>query len=115
MDISTEIYHLQELSRYEAEKPYTMRYMPEGTIPASNVVREKRTVAVEDMRGSEGRYSLEKNGFMISNLSSKMTYGDYDSHNSITNIYLQELEGVLSKLFPGSSIDFVSYLVGLLN
>lgn len=111
MDIVTEIYHLQELSLYEHEKPYTMRYLPDGPIPASNVSREKKEVAVKDMRGMENTYSLSKNGFTVKSFQSQMRYEDYDSHDAITNIYLKEIQEVLSGLFPEDDIDFVSYLV----
>ena len=44
MSIITEIYHLQELPRYVSEKPYTMRYVPEGGTAVSNVLREKHVL-----------------------------------------------------------------------
>lgn len=111
MSILTEVYHLQELSRYGVEKPYTMRYVPEGKIPVSNVAREKHVIEVNDMRGAENEYQIDKQGFMISGLVTKMEYEDYDSHEKITNTYLPELEGILQEQFPGSTVDFVSYLV----
>lgn len=111
MDISTEVYHLQDSPRYASEKPYTMRYQPEAPLASTNVVREKKVVSVTDMRGREDDYRLDKQGFMVSKLATKMTYDDYDSPDKITGVYLKELEGVLSDHFPGSDIDFVTYLV----
>lgn len=110
MDILTEVYHLQELPHYASEKPYTMRYVPEGPIAVSNVFREKHVVEVTDMRRGEGGYCLDKHGFMVLKLETKMMYEDYD-HDKITDVYLQELEGVLREHFPKSTIDFVTYLV----
>jgi len=111
MAISTEIYHLQPLPRYASEKPYTMRYVPEDEIPVSNVVREKHVISVKDMRPIIDTFTLDQNGFMVLNLPSKMAYEDYESHEEITNTYLPELESILSAQFPGSTVDFVSYLV----
>jgi hypothetical protein len=111
MGMSTEIYHLQELPRYASEKPYTMRYVPDNGVAVSNVEREKHSVEVIDMRGSESEYRLEKNGFTISKLVAKMSYEDYDDHEKITNVYMPELEAKLLEYFPGSTVDFVSYLV----
>jgi hypothetical protein len=113
MSISTEIYHLQELPLYASEKPYTMRYVPEGKIAASNIAREKHIVPVKDIRGNEDEYRLDNNGFTVSRLATKMMYEDYDSHKKITTLYLSELEDILCKHFPGSTVDFVSYLVAL--
>lgn len=111
MTISTEIYHLQELPRYVSEKPYTMRYIPETEMEITNVVREKRIVTVEDMRGLENDFSLDIQGFTVAKLPSKMAYEDYDSRDMITDVYLPEIEKVLCGMFPGSTVDFVSYLV----
>jgi hypothetical protein len=111
MDVLTEIYHLSDSELYASEKPYTMRYAPKGQMAPTNVVREKQEVTVRDLRGKEDEYNLHKDGFMVKKLQSKMAYEDYDDPTKITETYLQELEGVLNELFPGSYIDFVSYLV----
>jgi hypothetical protein len=112
MDISTDVYHLQELDRYASEKPYTMRYVPETGLAVSNVEREKHTVAIKDMRGLEANFTLDQNGFTVSELATeKMAYEDFDSHEAIVTKYLPALETVLLKHFPGSTVDFVSYLV----
>jgi len=90
-----------------------MRYEPEAPLPSTNVVREKKLVKISNMRNHEESYQLHKNGFKISKLATNMTYQDYDSHKMITDVYLNELEGVLCNLFPRSEVDFVTYLVGL--
>ena len=115
MSIATDIYHLQELPRYASEKPYTMRYVPESNVAVSNVEREKHLVSVKDMRSdiAKREYSLDKTGFTICDLETKMQYEDYDDREKITSIYLPELESKLQSYFPGSSVDFVSYLVSL--
>jgi hypothetical protein len=111
MSISTEIYHLQELSRYASEKPYTMRYVPEGGIAVSNVLREKHVVSVRDVRESKHRYSLDRNGFLISQLPASLDCGIFESQEAIEKTYFPELETILLAQFPGSTVDFVSYLV----
>ena len=111
MDVLTQIYHLRQDELYSSEKPYTMRYAPNGRMMPTNVVREKRTVKVRDLRGREDHFDLDRDGFVVKTLKSKMTYEDYDDSENITKTYLQELEGVLDELFPGSYVDFISYLV----
>lgn len=88
-----------------------MRYVPKPPLPASNVVREKQLVQVQDIRGSEAQYSLDKNGFMVTRLESKMVYEDFDDQTTISKVYLEEAHDLLSTLFPNSEIDLVSYLV----
>ena len=90
-----------------------MRYVPEDNIAVSNVIREKHLVAVRDMRGVEDEYQLDKNGFTISKLATAMAYEDYDNPMKVETVYLPELEEILSQHFPGSTIDFVSYLVAM--
>ncbi|SMQ50573.1 unnamed protein product [Zymoseptoria tritici ST99CH_1A5] len=112
MSITTEIYHLQEIPRYATEKPYTMRYVPEGGLAITNVAREKHTVAVQDIRDAKTNATLDRNGFMVSHLPvNAMSYDDYDSQEKIVNVYLPELEQILLQQFPGCTIDFVSYLI----
>ena len=111
MAISTEIYHLQKLPRYVSEKPYTMRYVPEGGTAVSNVLREKHTLVVKDIRDSKNEYTLDRNGFMISKLPLNLDYATFESQEAIEKTYFPELETLLLSLFPGSTIDFVSYLV----
>lgn len=111
MGILTGIYHLQELPRYATEKPYTMRYAPVDGTAASNVLREKHDVDVHDMREEKAGYRLDRNGFTVCTLDAGMAYEIFDSQEKITTVYFCELEKILSKQFPGSTIDFVSYLV----
>lgn len=111
MAISTEMYHLQELPRYASEKPYTMRYAPEGGVPVSNVLRERCKVEVHDMRECQEEHQVEGNGFTVCELSTQMQYELFNSHEKITTVYFRELESILSKQFPGSTAEFVSYLV----
>jgi hypothetical protein len=111
MSIITEIYHLQELPRYVSEKPYTMRYIPEGGTAVSNVLRERHMLTVKDIRSSKHEYTLDRNGFMVSQLPASLDYATFDSQEAIEQKYFPELETALLGLFPGSSVDFVSYLV----
>jgi hypothetical protein len=111
MSISTDIYHLQELSRYASEKPYTMRYVPEDGTAVSNVLREKHVLSVKDVRDFKHEYTLDRNGFMISQLPGSLDYGVFDSQEAIEKTYFPELETILLAQFPGSTVDFVSYLV----
>lgn len=111
MDVSTEIYHLEQLSLYQNVKPYTMRYVPDASLPSTNVRREKRKVQVKDMRGQESHFSLDKQGFMIRELRTSMQHEDYDNDQAIRDTYLEELRNVLIDLFPGCDVDFISYLV----
>lgn len=111
MNINTEIYHLQELPRYESEKPYTMRYVPEGGTAVSNVRREKHMLRVKNIRDTKHEYTLDRNGFMISRLPTRLDYAIFDSQEAIEKEYFPELETILLDLFPGSTVDFVSYLV----
>lgn len=113
MSVATEIYHLQQLPRYGSEKPYTMRYVPDGGVAVTNVEREKHVVSVKDMRRDVDcdAFNLDRNGFTVSKMATEMKYEDYDDHEKITNVYLPAIESKLLAYFPGSTVDFVSYLV----
>ncbi len=40
-DIEADIHYLSRSDIYKSIKPYTLRYKPPGTLPISNVIREK--------------------------------------------------------------------------
>lgn len=113
MDISTEIFHLQEQLFYRDEKPYTMRYRPEGPAAAeiSNVMREKHDVVVLDMRKDLKQYSIDRNGFEVHLLEKHFPPEALENHEEIVEMYLPELKKKLLELFPGCRVDFISYLV----
>lgn len=94
-----------------------MRYVPDDNIAVTNVQREKHLVSVTDMREGivDGSLEFDRNGFTMSSLETCMKYEDYNDHEKITNVYLPALELILNKFFPASTIDFVSYLVSLLQ
>lgn len=88
-----------------------MRYVPEGGAAVSNVVREKHVLWVKDVRDLKNEYTLDQNGFMITQLPACLHYDTFDSQDAIEKTYFPELEKILSKQFPESTVDFVSYLV----
>lgn len=88
-----------------------MRYVPEDNTAVSNVSREKHVIYVKDVRDTKHEYTLDRNGFMISQLPAGLDSGTFDSQETIEKTYFPELETILLGQFPGSTIDFVSYLV----
>lgn len=90
-----------------------MRYIPDGSTAVSNVLREKHVLSVKDIRDTQHGYTLDRNGFMVSPLQRSLDYAIFDSQEAIETQYFPELESVLLSLFPGSTVDFVSYLVPL--
>lgn len=111
MSITTEVYHLLEHPRYDSEKPYTMRYVPDGGTAVSNVLREKHVLHVKDIRNTRHEYTLDRNGFMIAQLPAVLDYEEFDKQEAIEQSYFPELENILLSEFPDSTVDFVSYLV----
>ena len=53
---------------------YTMRYVPEGGTAVSNVRREKHMLRVKNIRDTKHEYTLDRNGFMISRLPTRLDY-----------------------------------------
>ncbi|KAF2791172.1 hypothetical protein K505DRAFT_249527 [Melanomma pulvis-pyrius CBS 109.77] len=59
-------------------KPYELKFdLPPG-LPKSNAVpRKNEGIVVEDIRGGEEEFSIEKNSFVIMNLDAHVTVQDF--------------------------------------
>lgn len=97
---------------FETEKPYSLRFPPDGDLPQSNIKREKFKVVMNDMR-QEGPFKLERNGFQVMHMESVMKYADFDNEEQIKNVYLSEVEAALLKELGGKHVHVMDFAVGL--
>ncbi|RYP33161.1 hypothetical protein DL767_004865 [Monosporascus sp. MG133] len=64
---------------------------------------ETHTVRVEDIRGQEQLYSLDKDAFLaVQDVASKSTYETFDSEDDIRRVYYPEVEALLLKNIEGA-------------
>jgi hypothetical protein len=95
---------------FEIEKPYSLRFPPDGDLPQSNIKREKFRVVMNDMRKGEPP-TLEQNGFQIMDMESAMHYPDFDDEERIKSLYLPEVEAALLKELGARHVHVMDFAV----
>src|ERR1700750_1613222 len=96
VDVETELWFLQREDKHEAEKPYKLRYDPGEDVPRSNCTNELvHQITVHDIRGREGDFTIEREGFTVSRLVTKLTPEEFDDDKKIQEVYYAELRELL--------------------
>jgi hypothetical protein len=109
-DVLTDLIFLKPDTKYLHEKPYRLRYDPGDAIPRTNCETQVQTgVIVHDIRGSEAEYSLERNGFQVAQLMSKLAPEDFHIREKVKSVYYQELKQLLKKTFGASRVEVLEH------
>lgn len=111
-DLQASIHFLAHSEIYRTEKPYSLRYTGEEQIAQTNIELDKHDdIPIHDIRGREREYSLEKHGFTISKLSSRMLYRDFSDPEQVIAIYLHEIASHLKRLLGARHVQIYEHLV----
>ena len=96
--IISSIHFLEKSPVFLEEKPYAFRFdLDDDSIPQTNMtMKEVEGIAIVNMRGAEDAFTLEKTGFEVIELQSKLAYEDFDDETKIP-VYLRELEELLQR------------------
>ncbi len=79
---------------YETEKPYQVFLNLQPNVPSTNLVFENdEDQDIIDVRGQQGRFALDKNGFEYVTHESRV-YA-FDNVAEIENVYLPECEEII--------------------
>ncbi|XXH04595.1 hypothetical protein Hte_011012 [Hypoxylon texense] len=104
---------MKRLELYKTTKPYSIAIEIEswtGDVPRSNFQQDCVDVTIRDIRGREGQFTFEKNGFALLDFSSSMTYEDFEDTAKLENVYAQELGACLLQYFQATSVRIFSIL-----
>jgi hypothetical protein len=103
--IISSIHFLKRSPVFLEEKPYAFRFDREDdSIPQTNMTMEEvEGIAIANMRGAEDAFTLEKNGFEVMELQSKLAYEDFDDKTKIP-VYLRELEELLQRRLGANQV-----------
>jgi hypothetical protein len=66
---------------------------------------------IEDARPIIDEFTLDRQGFEIMNLESKMTYEDFQDDAKIVQVYLSEVADALRDLFGASYVQIFEYIM----
>lgn len=98
-DLSASIHFLAHSEVYRTEKFYLFRYTGEEQIAQTNIKLDKHDdIPSHDIRGREREFSLEKHGFTISKLSSRMLHRDCSDPEQVIGIYSHEVASHVKKM-----------------
>jgi hypothetical protein len=95
--VDSEVAFLRRDSKFELEKPYTFRNSSDDLdIPSTNTTHDPHNIRISDLRGREHEFCLERNGFEIIRLHSKLKHLDFYNAQMLPE-YFRELEDLLVK------------------
>ncbi|KAH7380833.1 hypothetical protein BKA64DRAFT_697825 [Cadophora sp. MPI-SDFR-AT-0126] len=108
--VQASLYFLARDELFKTEKPYSLRYPPDGNFPQSNIRRDKFSVTINDIRKGESP-TLDRNGFQVMHMQSAMCYDDFADEEMIKNVYLPELQNALLKELNGRHVHVMDFAV----
>jgi len=112
-DVLTDLVFLKRDSKFLTEKPYRLRYDPGGEIPRTNCETQVQTdVLVRDIRGSEAKYTLDRNGFQVLRLDSKLAPEEFHDRERVKDVYYEELRELLMQELGAKRVEVLEHGVG---
>lgn len=106
-DIITNLNFLQWQKLYEEEKPFQIFIsIPEDAEDqrTTNLVFEKVKLQIHDVRGQSRDFSLDTNGFMYRQHTTKIT--NFSDRRSVGENYLPEIKALLQQEIEGADRIF---------
>jgi hypothetical protein len=92
-----------------AEKPTRYVEDPPPGVPQWNGIDDPRQIAIEDARGHEGEFTLDRNGFQLVKAASKV--GDFYAPEEVERIYYPEIEKLLRDTLGVSRVKIFDHTV----
>ena len=86
------------------EKPAYYRIDPPPGVSKWNGEDDPREVTIEDARGREGEFTLDRNGFAIVKAPTAMAHDDFYSPETIRRVYYPEVEQLLKDKLGASRV-----------
>lgn len=109
-DVLTDLIFLKHDKRHITEKPYRLRYDPGDSIPRTNCeTHVQKDVLIHDIRGSEDKYTLDRNGIQILKMESKLTPVDFHDRERVKEVYYAELEKLLKENFGAKRVEVLEH------
>ena len=110
-NIKSNLYFLSRDPVYDEVKPYSLRYVPNGDLPHTNLKPEKYRVEIADMRDFEDSLNFNGTGFGVIHLNSAMAYDDFHDPSKVRGTFFDELRYALKSTFDASEVHIMDYVV----
>jgi hypothetical protein len=102
----------EELFRHE--RPYCLKFEPPEGLRRTNIQAEYREHIIEDIRGHEEDFNMDKNGFALVPFHTRMTFEDFESEDKILAVYMPEVAGVIQRLVGAFRVQVFEYVASAL-
>jgi hypothetical protein len=91
-DTFGEIKFVRPNSWPENEKPYILTYLPTDNFPLTNFdFGDIQNVPIKDMRPIKEKLSLDREGFVVADFASALTYDEYFEEDKLRAVFADEL------------------------
>ena len=103
--VTASIHFLTKDASFREIKPYAFRFeLEDDNIPQTNMrMRESTGINIQNIRGNEAAFSLDRQGFEVMTLESSLTYADFADPEKLP-IYFEELESLLAKRLGATEV-----------
>jgi hypothetical protein len=111
---NTSMYFLERDELWKTVKPYDLKFNPPAGFPKTNAVPRKHdNIRVEDIRGREKEFNIQKNGFELVKLEASLTLQDFEEGNRdrLAEAYFRPLADKLKSLLKAQRVQIFDYQV----
>ncbi|UKZ76657.1 hypothetical protein TrVFT333_004366 [Trichoderma virens FT-333] len=95
------VQYIKDLSKYEVEKPFNLSFSTYRQQLTTNVEKEEKCILIQDIRGQENQFSVEKHSFRFLKLP---TQHPIDGTDDVTFRYLEETRNFLLQEFDADEV-----------
>lgn len=100
---------------FRHERPYCLKFeAPEG-LRRSNIQTEYHERVIEDIRGHEKDFNIDRNGFALVPFHTRMAYEDFENEDKIVAVHMPEVAGVLQRLVGAFRVQIFEYVASASN
>lgn len=104
------MYFLARDPLFDTEKPYSLRFPPQGDLPQSNIKHERHSVAIKSLRDVPN-LGLDERGFEVLETQTNMSYEDFADETKIRSVYLPEVRANLIKKLGARHVHVLDFAV----
>lgn len=98
-------YFLRPSERFKVEKPYAFKFpLEDNSVQQTNMDFDKIKISATNMRGFEKSFSLETNGFAITEFDMALPYEDYHDERLILP-YFRQIEDWLKERLGARHVE----------
>jgi hypothetical protein len=92
-----------------AEKPVRYVADPPPGVPSWNGIDDPRDVRIEDARGQENEFTLDRNGFQL--VTSPSSVSDFYSDDEVKRVYYPEVERLVKEALGATRVQIFDHTV----